>query len=283
MLASQMIAVNGYPLHMLTAGDGPPVLLLHGFAGSADDWRPTVELLGRSGYQAIAVDALGFGRSDKPGDAPYSFQLYADLYAGLLDRLGLAQAALVGHSMGGKYAVATALLHPQRVSRLALVASDGFTAPSPMAKAGGWPLLGALALTFSAQPSVVRAMLEAAFHDPATFVTADLVARGQAALSGADNRRALLALSRQYAATDLQQTGLRTRLHELRQPTLIIWGAEDRIFGIECGRAAQREIPGAQLVCLPGCGHVPQVEATRAFHGLLLGFLAAGDSYHQPV
>lgn len=274
-MQSRFVVVGGYRLHLLEAGRGPAVLLLHGFAGSAEDWRPTAEALARMGYRALAVDALGFGRSAKPADAPYSLELMADLCAGLLDALGVVRAALVAHSMGGKYALATALLHPGRVAGLGLVASDGFADASPLTRAGGWPLLGPALLWLSARPVVVRTMLAAAFVEPEAHLTAALLERGRAALMGAENRRALTALSRRYDATDLGHTGLRARLGELRAPTLLLWGEGDRVFPLEtCGRAAAAEIPASHLVAIPRCGHFPQVEAARQVRGALAGFLA---------
>jgi pimeloyl-ACP methyl ester carboxylesterase len=114
ILEPRIVTVGGYRLHMLEGGQGPAVLLLHGFAGSSEDWRATAEFLVEQGYRALAVDCLGFGRSEKPGDAPYSLQLIAGLYAELLDTLEIEQAMVVAHSMGGKYALTLALLHPQR-------------------------------------------------------------------------------------------------------------------------------------------------------------------------
>lgn len=282
---SRYVMVDGYRLHMLEAGRGPAVLLLHGFAGSAEEWRPTGEALAAMGYRAIAVDALGFGRSAKPADAPYSLALMAQLYAGLLDALGIGRASLVAHSMGGKYALATALLHPERVAALALVATDGFVEASPLTRAGGWPVVGPALLWLSARPAVVRLMLGAAFVAPEAHLTAELLARGRAALVGAENRRALTALSRRYDATDLGLTGLRARLGELNVPTLLIWGDGDRVFPLAtAGRAAAAAIPGARLVVIPRCGHFPHVEAARAFRGALSGFLArhaAGGSIRR--
>lgn len=266
--------IDGYRLHLLEAGTGPAALLLHGFAGSAEDWRPTAEMLARSGYRAVAVDGLGFGRSAKPGGAPYSLELSAELYAGLLDRLGVERAAVVAHSMGGKYALALALLHPDRVAGLVLAGSDGFAEASPLTRAGGWPLLGGALLWLSARPAVVRAMLGASFYAPDDHLSDELLARARAALLGPDNRRALTALSRRYDATDLARTGLRARLGELRTPTLLVWGDEDRVFPVaSSGRAALAAIPGAQLVIIPRCGHFPQIEAARAFCGVTVGFL----------
>lgn len=272
---SRLITVGGYRLHLLEAGRGPLVLLLHGFAGSAEDWRPTGEALARQGYRAVAVDLLGFGRSAKPADAPYSLELMAGLLAGLLDALGAGRAGVVAHSMGGKYALALALLRPARVAALALVSPDGFAEASPLTRAGGWPLVGPALLWISARPAVVRLMLSAAFFEPEAHVTAAILERGRAALLGAENMRALTALSRRYDATDLGLTGLRVRLGELRAPALLVWGEEDRVFPLAtCGRAAAAEIPGAQLLAFPRCGHFAQIEAARPFRGALAGFLA---------
>lgn len=278
-MQSQLRTIGGYALHTIEAGDGPAVLLLHGFAGSAEDWRPTVALLARAGYRAIALDALGFGRSAKPGDAPYSLALFADLAAALLDAAGVGHAAVVAHSMGGKHALALALRHPARVASLALVASDGFAEASPLTRAGGWPLLGGALLWLSARPAMVRAMLGAAFYAPGEHLSDELLARARAALLGPANRRALTALSRRYDATDLRRTGMAQRLHELAAPALLVWGEADQIFPLATsGRAAAAALPAASLVAIPRCGHFPQLEAPRAFHGLLLGFLAAGSA-----
>lgn len=277
-MQSKYIKVHSYRLHYLEAGSGPAVLLLHGFAGSAEDWRPSAEVLAGAGYRALAFDCLGFGRSDKPGDAPYSLELIAGLYAAALEQLGIARAAIVAHSMGGKYALATALLHPRRVAALTLVASDGFAAASPLTRIGGWPLVGGAILWLSAQPPMVRAMLGAAFEQPDNYVNEELIARARAALLGPDNRRALTALSRRYDATDLRLSGLRPRLGEIQAPTLLAWGAHDQIFPPAQGHTAAAEIPAARLAIFPNCGHFPQVEAARAFHGLLLGFLACSTT-----
>jgi pimeloyl-ACP methyl ester carboxylesterase len=276
MISSETYQVEGYRLHCLAAGAGPPVILLHGFVGSADDWRPTLELLAGAGYRAIAIDALGFGASDKPVDAPYSLELQTRLYAGLLARLGIVQAGFAAHSMGGKYALAMALLHPECVSRIMLVDSDGFQdIPAWMQNGGNLPWLGEIILNLVARPAIVRAQLRTVFYDPERFATPELIERGVAMLAEPANRAALLALSRNYSATDLKQTGLYRRLAELTLPILIVWGSHDRIFPPACGDIAQQALPGSCLVKIPRSGHFPQIEAFRAFHGLLLGFLAA--------
>ncbi len=272
------VTVEGFRLRVLTAGEGPAVLLLHGFLVNADDWRPTITCLAEVGYRAIAPDVLGFGYSDKPGGAAYSLQRFADINVGLLDALGVQSAAVVGHSMGGKIALATTVLYPQRVSRLLIADSEGFMQlPLFMRKGGTLPFLGESILSLSALTPVIRMQLAAAFADPARYVTPELVARGRATLGDRRIRETTLAMSRHFEANDLKGSGLWARLKEIRCPVLIVWGEQDRLFPVKYAREAQAAIPGARLVIIPRCGHFPQIEAQERFHGLLLGFLAGQE------
>jgi pimeloyl-ACP methyl ester carboxylesterase len=270
-----MVTAAGRRLRVLTAGSGPAVLLLHGFAVNADDWLPTIAQLAGAGYRAIAPDALGFGRSEKPGGAAYSLRSYAELYAGLLDAFEVEQAAVVGHSMGGKYALATTIVHPARVSRLLIADSEGFMQiPLFMRKGGSLPFLGEAILALTAQPALIRMQLGGAFANPGRYVTPELVERGRATLADPGVRQTMLALSRNYEANDLKGSGLWPRLAKIRCPTLIVWGAEDRMFPARYAKDALAAIPGARLVVIPNCGHFPQIEAAEKFNDLLLGFLA---------
>ncbi|MCX7791637.1 MAG: alpha/beta hydrolase [Chloroflexaceae bacterium] len=272
------VTVEGFRLRVLTAGEGPAVLLLHGFLVNADDWRPTITCLAEAGYRAIAPDTLGFGYSDKPGGAAYSLQRFADINVGLLDALGVQSAAVVGHSMGGKHALATTVLYPQRVSRLLIADSEGFMQlPLFMRKGGSLPFLGESILSLSALTPVIRMQLAAAFADPARYVTPELIARGRATLGDRRIRETTLAMSRHFEANDLKGSGLWERLKEIRCPVLIVWGEQDRLFPVKYAREAQAAIPGSQLVIIPRCGHFPQIEAQERFHGLLLGFLAGQE------
>ena len=274
MIESFSYLINGYRLHTYECGIGPLVLFLHGFARSAEDWLPSLPIVAEAGYRAVAVDGPGFGRSATADKIPYSLKFSADCYLGLLDALGAKQAILVAHSMGGKYALATALLAPTRINGLGLVASDGFVVPSPLSKAGRWPWLGRAMLALASRPFLVRAMLRSSFYDPATFVTEEFVAQGRAALAAGPRREAMVALSQRYDETDLRRAGLFARLGELQQPCLIVWGDHDRVFPPVLVERATQALPNAQAVILPRCGHFPHLEAARAFHGLLLGFLA---------
>jgi pimeloyl-ACP methyl ester carboxylesterase len=277
VINEQMVTVDDYRLRILSAGSGPAVLLLHGFAVNADDWRPTLTHLAQAGYHAIAPDALGFGYSAKPGGAAYSLQRYAALNVAILDALEIPAAALVGHSMGGKHALATTILYPSRVRRLLIADSEGFMQlPLFMRKGGTLPFLGEALLALSARPAMIRMQLKPAFADPKQYLTPQLIARAQATLGDPGVRRTMLDLSRHYAANDLKGSGMWARLGEITCPTLIVWGAEDRMFASHYAQVAKAAIPGAELVLIPHCGHFPQIEAVEQFHSLLRGFLADG-------
>ncbi|OAN46347.1 alpha/beta hydrolase [Chloroflexus islandicus] len=276
-ISERQITVDGFRLRVLSAGQGPAVLLLHGFVVSADDWIPTIQTLAAAGYHAIAPDALGFGASDKPGGSVYTLRRYADLNAGVLTAFGVAQAAVVGHSMGGKHALATTILHPQRVERLVIADSEGFMQlPLFMRKGGSLPFLGEAITALSSFPFVVKMQLRAAFANPDRYITPELVARGQKTLSDPAIRRTMVSLSRFYDANDLRGSGLWPRLTEITQPTLIIWGKEDHLFPVSCAYEAQRALPRARLEIIPNCGHFPMIEAADRFHQLVLEFLQEG-------
>ncbi|HTG50148.1 MAG TPA: alpha/beta fold hydrolase, partial [Gemmatimonadales bacterium] len=112
--------VDGLSLHYLVAGRGPAVVLLHGLGGFAESWRGTIDRLA-SRATVFSLDLPGFGRSAKPRTT-YSLTYFARALHGFLDAMGIAQASLVGHSLGAAVGVTYALTHPARVERVALVA-----------------------------------------------------------------------------------------------------------------------------------------------------------------
>jgi pimeloyl-ACP methyl ester carboxylesterase len=114
------ISANGTRLHIAEMGDGPLVLLLHGFPEFWWSWRHQLPALAEAGFRVAAVDMRGYGASDKPPRGYDAFTLAADI-AGLVRALGAADATLIGHDMGGFLGWVTAALHPQAVRRLAVL------------------------------------------------------------------------------------------------------------------------------------------------------------------
>ena len=169
------IEVDGVHLHYVEAGEGPPLLLLHGLNGSTFGFRLLAPYL-TPHYRTIALDLMGFGYSDRPQHRDYSLGAQARLVDGFLDALGIERASVLGHSLGGAVAMHLALEFPERVDRLILAssASDSETRRGLRSSRLVRPLLPVVA-AFTVQNQRFRRMsLRSACYDPA-FVTPEIV------------------------------------------------------------------------------------------------------------
>lgn len=276
--ASACVRVGDFDVTYLAAGPEDAtetVLLLHGFGAWAEVvWQRTLPALATR-YRVIAPDLIGFGLSSKPGrtffEAQDPLESEARFLAALMDALGIARATLVGSSFGGGVALRMAILAPERVERLVLVGSMGLGRTIHYAyKALALPYVGPrLAAPDRAR---LRRMWRALVADPSQ-VTDEVVERNFELLSEPGAADALLA-----ARVGVDPIGQKLRLldhcAEVTQPTLVLWGAKDRVFPVRHARRGARAIPGAKLVVLPNVGHIPPFEAPEAFNDALLRFLA---------
>lgn len=274
---SRFVTVNGIRIHYKTWGEGQPVLiLLHGFGASTFSWREVAAPLAQAGT-VIAYDRPAFGLTERPmpgdwqGRSPYGLEAQVDLLVGLMDALGVSTATLVGNSAGGTVGLYATLLHPERVKALVLVDAAVYTS-------GGGPAW--LRLLFQTPqmnhlgPLIARTLqsrgndiIRQAWHDPSR-VTQAVLDGYRKPLQAQNWDRALWELTK--ANTD---PGLARRLGELKLPVLVITGDDDRIVPTTQSLRLAQEIPGAQLVVIPACGHVPQEEAPGAFLEAVKGFL----------
>jgi pimeloyl-ACP methyl ester carboxylesterase len=262
--------VRGRRIRYVRAGSGPTVVLLHGLASSLYTWKDVVPGLARS-HDVIALDFPGFGGSEQPSD------LDADelpgIVVGLLDRLGLARTALVGNSLGGAVAVSAAATHGERVSALVLLDSAGFNFAESdrpwILRLVGSPVGKALKY-LPARRRLVRAGLAQVFHDPA-LITEERVNEYLAPLM---RPGAMTAMRTLLLARGSQAARFREQLSAVRAPTLVIWGREDRWIPVAHADLFAAAIPGARMVVIDGCGHVPQEERPRDVLRLLEEFLS---------
>jgi pimeloyl-ACP methyl ester carboxylesterase len=236
------VAVDGARLHFQEAGTGEPVLLLHGLSGSAGWWRHNLAALAAH-FRVLSVDLIGFGRSR---GQRFVLREAARRLAALLDRLGLAQASLVGHSMGGYIAADLALHHPDRVSRLVLV--DAAAVPFHRTYVhDAWGLARALRyVPFNFLPVLFRDALNSG---PVTLV------------------RAL----REIVAGDLSED-----LSAITTPALVVWGEHDTVIPLAIGRKLHAALPNAQWAVIPGAGHNPMWDRPAAFNQVVVDFLTDG-------
>ncbi|MBU0493113.1 MAG: alpha/beta hydrolase [Chloroflexi bacterium] len=268
---SRFVDVNGLRVHVETAGSGESTLvLLHGFAASTYSWREVMAPLAEHGT-VVAFDRPAFGQTERPipgewtGQDPYGFDAQVALTVGLLDELGVEKAVLVGNSAGGTVAVATALRYPERVSALVLVD------PAIYGHGGGlpdWarPILSSPQMRWYG-PLLVRALLpswgegfgRSAWHDPAGL-TPEMWAGYTRPLQAENWDRAFWEYLLAARSPDLA-----SRLDEVRMPTLVITGDDDRIVPTAQSVRLAGELPNAELVVVPNCGHIPHEECPAAF------------------
>lgn len=218
---------------------------------------------------------MGFGRSDKP-EASYSLSYYAQFVRGFLDAQGIERAALVANSGGGAIALQAALLFPERVEALVLVASAGLGKEvTLLLRLPTLPLLG----EFLTRPNRKRAaqFLGEMYYDPA-LVTEELVDLFYETSSLPGAQKAFLRASR----STIGLGGVRKKVYQpildslgsITVPTLIVWGEQDKILPVAHAHIAKERMPNAQLHIFDQCGHQPMVEHPAQFNKLVLEFLA---------
>jgi pimeloyl-ACP methyl ester carboxylesterase len=271
---SDFLDLDGQLVHLRDEGprgDALPVVLLHGTSASLHTWEGWAAAL-RGQRRVITLDLPGFGLTGPTAAADYRPEADARFVLQVLDRLGVRRFVAGGNSLGGEVAWQLAALAPERVERLVLVDAMGFPFESDAVPIG-WrlalvPGIGT-AMEWVLPREAVEASVRSAYADPAR-VTPAVVDRYFELTLRAGNRRALVRRLRQV---DLGRDA--ARIAGLRLPTLILWGARDRLIPVENARRFEQAIPGSRLVLFDDLGHVPQEEdpartvaPVKAFLGL---------------
>jgi pimeloyl-ACP methyl ester carboxylesterase len=253
----ETLRIDGRAIQLFTGGSGAPLLYLHG--AGVYWWMPVHDLLAARHRVLIPVHP-GFGASQGFEQIEAMDDLVFHVLD-VMDALGLPQADVVGLSLGGWLAAELALRHPHRVKRLVLV------------DAAGTRVLGVERPDlFMATPARARELL---FADPDSALARQIVPdapppeRLEAALRGRE------AAARLLWNPHTQYRKLTSRLGRITTPTLVVWGAQDRVLPLPLGEAYQRGIPGATLTTIDACGHLPPMEQPERFARIVLDFLSA--------
>jgi pimeloyl-ACP methyl ester carboxylesterase len=269
----QFVDVHGHRTAYIRHGAGPPLVLLHGYAGAIWNWERQIEPLGRR-FTLFIPDLIGHGLSDKPR-VDYTPAFHADWLRGFLDAVGIGSASLVGHSMGAGLALILALTEPDRVSRLVLI--SGFPRGlldhirrsrlrrlyqfrSGLLFELGYRLLGRRAF---------RKLLGGLVWDR-NLVTTEVIERAIHLRKDWGKARPLWSTLMHIEAWERDYA---SRLNAVAAPTLIIWGSDDRFVPVAAGQALHRMIPNSRLSILAQAGHLPMWERPDEVNRIIADFL----------
>jgi pimeloyl-ACP methyl ester carboxylesterase len=268
------VTIDGRRVNVIELGSGPPAVFIHGLSGSWQNWLEQLPVFARE-HRVIAFDLPGFGASQMPREK-ITIRGYGRFVDALLDELGVSSAAVVGNSMGGFIGIELAIRFPERVERLVLVSAAGLSIEylrneralailgaieNRLAAYSGW--LASRSDALARRPGARRMIFGIVAHRP-DRLPGPLVAEQ---VRGSGKPGFLPALD---ALTDYP---IRDRLGEIACPTLIVWGAEDKLVPARDADEFARLIPNSRKVVWAQTGHVAMLERPEAFNALVQAFL----------
>jgi len=242
-------------------GQGKPVVLIHGLGTNSYTWHRIAPRLAES-HRVISIDLKGFGASEKPLEGPYTVRAQADLVREVIDRKGLRDVTLVGHSYGGGIALLLALddakADSQRVSRLLLLDSIAYPQSTPLFfDLIQLPVIGDLSVSVVPPDVQIEQALRLAYEQE-DAVTAEAISRYAAPLATTGGKHAVVETIRHIVPENIET--IARQYPDITVPTLIVWCDKDRVVPIDLGRRLARNMPRASLRIVRGCGHAPQEE-----------------------
>ena len=271
--ALDTVQVDDLTIAYRELGEGPPVVLLHGWPTSSYLWRDVMPAIAR-GNRVIAPDLPGFGASDKPTGVRYDFAFFEHALDGLLAQLDVDSVGLAVHDLGGPIGVHWALDNAERVRGLALLNTLVYPEFSPAVMEFVTALTTPGLREQTTSPEGLAAALRLGLADESK-ATEELFAAVAAPFGDEAARQALADAG---VGLDLDVfTDIGRRLGELRMPIRIVYGEQDRILTdvAETMARVARDLPQARVTALPGCGHFLQEDAPEEVGELLAEFFRA--------
>jgi len=265
---------NPIELYHESYGEGAPLLCIHGFGASLYSWRNFIGPLSKDNL-LLLIDLKGCGKSPKPNDTKYSTLDQAELIHQFILKYDLKNLTLVGNSLGGALSLLVTIILMEtgelaRLRSIVLIDAGAYKEYIPFyLRLLSVPILN---LPFDFLPSrlIAARVLRRAYYDP-NKITEKQIAAYAAPLSEPGARHALLQTAKQLVPPNFDE--LVAKYKDIKVPTLIIWGRQDKIIPLKVGELLDRDIPNSTLKVIDECGHAPQEEKPDETISLVLDFL----------
>ncbi len=260
----KFVTIFGAKIRYVEAGDAakPVVVLVHGLGSNGDTWLYNIPALAAN-HRVIALDQVGFGKSDKPS-INYRVSTYVDFLDKFMSELKIEKAALVGNSMGGWVSALYAAKYPAKVTRLMLLDAAGYAPPKDF----DYRFLQRI------NPSTregTRGMIKSIFYNSAPFMTDAAIDSFMALRIASNDGNTIQTLLR---TIELGDDYFDEQVKTIKQPTLIVWGRQDGLTPPSDGERLKKDIAGSELWIVDQCGHLPHIEKAVEFNKKALEFLA---------
>ncbi|MBP1930548.1 alpha/beta fold hydrolase [Ammoniphilus resinae] len=247
------------------------LVLIHGFLASSFSFRKLIPFL-KGKYDIYTIDLVGFGESEKTASFKYSYRNYASLVLEFTKQLGLKNVILIGHSMGGQISLYTALIAPNKIKGLVLIACSGY-----LKKSNSWAVLLS---KFPFSRSFIRLwikkhkvldVLRTTLYDTAC-IDEEMIRAYSKPIEDKNFCHTLLGLLRD------REGDLETKdLHKITHPVLLLWGDEDQIIPLKTGVHLRQDLPNSTLVSIPEAGHQVMEEKPEQVYAAFQQWLATTD------
>jgi len=255
-MKEEKILINGLRVNYKVAGEGPALLVLHGWGGSSDSWVALQKIISEEGFKVIVPDFPGFGKSVTPPDV-WSVGDYMDFILKFLEILQLDNFFLLGHSFGGRVAIKFATRYPEKLKSLILCDSAGIRG-KPSAKAR---IIFLMAVIGNA---VFSPKIMARFKDSARNVFYAFIRKRDYAKANGVMKETIKKVLGEDLLDDLSK---------IKTSTLIIWGENDKMVPVKYARVFREKIENAKLEIMPKVGHSPHIERPEKLAEIILKFL----------
>lgn len=255
-MTEEKILINGLKVNYKIAGEGPAILVLHGWGGASDSWVKFQEILAKKGYKVIAPDFPGFGKTSPPPES-WGIEDYSNLILNFTKKLGVGDFFLLGHSFGGRIAIKFTTKYPEKLKSLILCASAGIK-PKPGLKTRIIYWMARIGNAVFTPKHLVR------FKDSVRNLFYIFLRNRDYVKANGVMRETIKKVLSEDLLLDLSK---------IKTKTLIIWGEIDKMVPLKYAHIFKENIKDSKLEILPKIGHSPHLEVPEKFSEIVLSFI----------